>query len=59
MPNDIGSATPGALGDVLNYLRSVTGKPVIVGESGQINTNSSLTTSMMQEISNSGVPYAI
>lgn len=53
------AVTPGALGHAVDFLTKIIGKPVILGECGQVNTNASLTTSMLQEISATGVPYAI
>ena len=55
----IGAVTPGALGHAVSFLKAVTGKDVILGECGQINTSASLTSSMLQEIASTGVPYAI
>ncbi len=59
LSDNTGSVTPGALGHAVDFLTKVIGKPVILGECGQANTNASLTTSMLQEISATGVPYAI
>lgn len=55
----IGAVTPGALNHAVSYLKAITGKDVILGECGQINTSASLTTSMLQDIASTGVPYAI
>ncbi len=57
--NYTAAVTPNALGYAVQYLKAVTGKDVILGECGQVNSNASLTLSMLQEISKSGVPYAI
>ncbi len=59
LSNNTDAVTPGALGHAVDFLTKVIGKPVIIGECGQVNTNASLTTSMLQEISATGVPYAI
>lgn len=57
--NKISAVTPKALGFAVEFLKAVAGKEVILGECGQVNSNASLTLSMLQEISKSGVPYAI
>lgn len=59
LSDNTGAVTPGALSHAVDFLTKFIGKPVILGECGQVNTNASLTTSMLQEISATGVPYAI
>lgn len=53
------AVSAGLLGRAVSFLRTITGKEVIIGECGQIDADAQLTTSMLQEISATGVPYAI
>ncbi|MEO7209854.1 MAG: hypothetical protein ABIY35_02825 [Chitinophagaceae bacterium] len=59
LSDNTASVTPGALKHAIDFLTKITGKTVILGECGQVNESASLTTSMLQEIATSGVPYAI
>ncbi len=58
LANNTGSITPSALSLVLEYLNEI-GKPVIIGECGQTNSNPNLTSSLLKEISSKDVAYAI
>ena len=53
------AVTNGQLYQPVNYLTKIIGKPVIIGECGQIDADSSLTTSMLDEIAKTGTPYVI
>ena len=49
-----------ALGEAVSYLRAASGLPVMTNEVGQqANTDPSQVTSVMQEIVNLGLPYAL
>ncbi|MBS1729905.1 MAG: hypothetical protein JSS67_03910 [Bacteroidetes bacterium] len=57
--NNTNAVSTGQLGRAVDFLSKLTGKPVILGECGQVDADETLTSSMLQEIANTGVPYAI
>jgi hypothetical protein len=57
--NNTNAVSTGQLNYAISYLNQAIKKPIIIGECGQIDADASLTTSMLQEITNMRTPYAI